>query len=126
MPMSANVSPPSTPEITMADVAGLLKLAERCEAVTGPDRELDAFIEVALGAWPNTLEADKSIFDEDSWSVVEREPDGRKVDRYAPQSYTTSLDAAMTLADDFVLLHLSHLGADGLPLCRLGDPSTTP
>ena len=77
-----------------------LDLAERIEAATGADREIDACIEVALIPWPNVGEAEQSICDEDEWSVVEREPDGRRVDRRAPWHFTASIDAAMTLVPD--------------------------
>lgn len=80
--------------------ARLTELAERCEAATGPDRELDALIAVALGAWPNTLEAEPSVTDDGEWSIIEREPDGRKIDRFSPESVTASLDAATALVPE--------------------------
>ena len=75
-------------------------LADKIEAAGGASRELDAYIAVVMGAWPNTLEAEHSVTDEDEWSIVEREPDGHKVDRFAPPHYTASLDAAMTLVPE--------------------------
>lgn len=78
-------------------MSALMELASRVESATGADRELDALIEVAIGAWPNTFEAEQSGTDEDEWSVVEREPGGRKVDRFRPERFTASLDAALTL-----------------------------
>ena len=35
--------------------------------------------------------------------------------------YTTSFDAARTISN-WVLLHLSDIGADGLPYAKLGNP----
>jgi hypothetical protein len=76
----------------------LLSLAERVERATGADRNLDAMIHArdgleGVGHWQD-----------------------------AP-AYTASLDAAMTLLDQYgVLMHLSDIGADGLPLAKVGRP----
>jgi hypothetical protein len=60
----------------MSDKATLLALAEKVEAVTGPDRNLDADIMRATGLG------------------------GLKAD-YAPHPYTSSLDAALTLVPEW-------------------------
>lgn len=94
-------------------MSDLLKLAERVEAASGPDRGLDRDIFQAVAGglyWPETSQ----WWTNDGWA-----------DR-VPVCFTASIDAAMTLVDGFVLLHLSDIGADGLPLCRIGDPSSTP
>jgi len=57
----------------------LLKLAERCEAATAPDFEIDRDIELFFGRY----------------DVV-----GGGGQTYAPPHYTTSLDAAMMLVSD--------------------------
>src|SRR5688572_19992568 len=76
----------------------LLKLAARCEAAEGADRELDCLIGVAIGrfftqpnkGWPERLD------------YCERREDGGEVhpghgfDQLVPR-FTASLDAAMTL-----------------------------
>lgn len=93
-------------------MADLLKLAERCEAATGPDRELDAAIEVALKVGcranlPDDLEYLSEI------SLSDYEARQRKAGHYwfhcrsgksmrSADRYTLSLDAAMTLVPDVI------------------------
>ena len=98
----------------MTDAPTLLALADRCEAATGPDRDLDALIHQAcVATWATA----------DEWVKVVNGPFGRE----AVFDYTASIDAAMTLANKIaVILHMSDIGADGLPLVWLADPSTTP
>ena len=79
----------------------LLALAERVEALSGPDREADARIAVVIRYAYNAapfvdLEACQSVTDEDEWNVICR-VNGQKTDRYSPPRYTASLDAAMSL-----------------------------
>jgi hypothetical protein len=57
----------------MTNKSALLELASRCEKATGPDRELDLAIALAVG--------------DETWA----EPDRAKL------YYTASLDAAMSL-----------------------------
>lgn len=100
------------------DRATLLALADRCEQATGPDRELDGAIATSLG-WTDVhgsvLRADfqggrpPGVID--WWDHVPR--------------FTASLDAARTISE-WVLLHASDIGADGLALVELGNPTTTP
>ena len=63
-------------------VDALLALAERCEAATGPDRELDRIIALNLG-WRSVAKG---------WV---RDPGGNSKDELP--RYTASLDAAITL-----------------------------
>ena len=89
----------------MTDKATLLALAERCEKATGPDRELEALISVAarpqnnarviwmrgkrfflssgIGRVPFSVEGGKRTNFHITWKIV---------------FYTSSLDAALTLA----------------------------
>lgn len=67
----------------------LEQLALRVEAATGPDRELDAGIAVAIGGKSVDIHADGDI----GWVNFE-------VGRRPLRSYTGSLDAAMTLKPD--------------------------
>jgi hypothetical protein len=57
--------------------SALLELASRCEAATGPERELDIAIGQAVGTWPAAPNTFKF-----------------------PKRYTASLDAAMTLVPE--------------------------
>lgn len=66
----------------------LLELAERCEAATGPDRELDKPIAQAVG-WTHFF------VQKDMWW---RSPNGSS--HGDPPRFSASLDAAMTLIDD--------------------------
>lgn len=76
----------------------LMELASRVEAGEGPDRELDAEILAAIAGTAN--------------GPVSGAP-----------AYTASLDAAMTLVNGVgVLMNLSDIGADGLPMARVGCP----
>lgn len=91
-------------------MSDLLKLAERCEAATGPDRELDEDIERATGRY--------AAF---SYYTLgdDCQPD------YVPTRFTASLDAAATLMDGAgVLITLSEIKGDGMPLCVIGNPGT--
>jgi hypothetical protein len=74
------------------DTANLLELAERCEAATGPDRDIDLAIFEACG-WVR-----KGGF----WSGEYWERGGRRIwltDKRLPAP-TASLDAAMTLVPE--------------------------
>lgn len=99
----------------------LLALADRVEKLIGPDREVDAEIAACL-----------RIGTEHKWAFNYPEWEGRADGRvylekggpsFAACAYTASLDAAMTLLGKHgVLMHLSDIGADGLPLARVGRP----
>lgn len=104
----------------------LNELADRVEVATGADRELDCLIYAAINPSHLAIKNMPGRFhDPDLLSALAAEKFITRATYVAPR-YTASIDAAMTLADGFVLLHLSDIGADGLPLCRLGNPSTTP
>lgn len=99
-------------------------LAERCEAASEPDRELD--VEIWLACVPGTTRREISYFHKatgrECTTNETREASGRMV---IVPAYTASLDAAMTLVDRYgVLLHLSDIKADGLPMCIIGDSAT--
>lgn len=85
------------------NAAELLTLADRCEAATGSDRELDAHIAVGLGIGARGL-----LSDDHEYLIRTRKDDecapgtywfqcrsGRSLRTAEP--YTASLDAAMTL-----------------------------
>lgn len=74
----------------MTDKAKLLELAERCEAATGPDRELDDDIVAALHRSINFNNLTARKWAEQFWV---RDDD----DDMEPIRFTASLDAAMTL-----------------------------
>lgn len=69
-------------------MSDLLALAERCEAATGPDRELDGDVYEALGGVLTKIRGTTTRRLADRYN-------GRDVPRY-----TASLDAAMTLVPD--------------------------
>jgi len=90
----------------------LMRLAERCEAATGPDRELDCDIGVAFGLFERDLMRPGMVI-----------KDGRSGMGWP--AFTASLDAAMTLAKPFMLVALSDIAADGLSGCCLCSDTTT-
>jgi hypothetical protein len=106
-------------------------LAVRVEQASGPDRELDCLIWCAeLGIRPEwqgqcLVAGIEGVI---GWIDPGEHQRNFHTNRSAtgPASvpaYTASLDAAMTLLDQYgVLLHLSDIGADGLPYARVGRP----
>jgi hypothetical protein len=77
----------------------LIEMAERCEGLTGPDRETDEAIERAL---PPT---DARIQLPSLWNERAAKFHGSRIgeydgDDYIPAAYTASLDAAMTLVPE--------------------------
>ena len=79
----------------------LMELASRVAEAKGPDWQLDREIFDALRIVPSR----------DHFPV------------YPHYAYTASLDAAMTLVNGVgVLMNLSDIGADGLPMARVGCP----
>jgi len=69
-------------------MSDLLKLAERVEAATGPDRELDCAIAVALERTDEGGSGFHRVF-----------PDDSVFEQVRSLPFTASLDAAMTLFD---------------------------
>lgn len=92
-----------------ADNAALLALAERCEAATGADRELDCAIMDALSLWPEGWTRYEGREPMGSGSVYYLHPSGRP-EWHVAFSYTASLDAAMTLIGSDVFWHLGNDG----------------
>jgi hypothetical protein len=69
----------------------LIALAERVEALTGPDRGVDARICIALG-----LSKDNVMVGVDGWCINS----GINPNPYRSPTYTASLDAAMSLVPE--------------------------
>jgi hypothetical protein len=77
----------------------LIALAERVEALTGPDREVDVLVFQAIGAPAPFQFANKLIaleFNDIEQAYFARVGDDMQV-RYSPPAYSASLDAAMSL-----------------------------
>ncbi len=115
----------------MTDDTGLRDIVERVEAAQRPDRELDAAIYFAVECSPIPadgitlpwLTADVTIYPGTGGYYFLH--DGVPSDGTLAPAYTASLDAAMTLLNGSgVLLGLSDIGADGLPLARVGRSDT--
>jgi hypothetical protein len=99
-------------------------LAVRCEALAGPDREVDFLVAVAVNA--GSLEgAWKEMSDDDAVTkagYVRHHFNGARSLQEA-RRYTSDLNAAMSLVTGCAtLISLSEIGADGLPLARVGRP----
>ena len=99
----------------------LLALAERCEAATGPDRELTAEIQVLLFEKPDYRFPDQVLNRKpSSWNEAAGRfrHDGFGGSRPWPD-YTASVDAALTLVPD----GLRQFGTDTVgPFAALGWP----
>lgn len=81
----------------------LLKLAERCEAAEGPDRELDGAIDRLLNDRPSDRDyhaAENAIWHVDNCSGLAVRGDGFARDSFCAADYTASLDAAITLVPE--------------------------
>lgn len=100
-----------------ADAAEIVRLAERVEQATGPDRELDVRISLALSG---TSYSDSDVTE---LLTIRDEPTGygryRPADEYVP-GYTASLDAAMTLAPEGQWRRIN-IDPNGRANIRLGD-----
>lgn len=87
---------------------GLVELATKVEQASGPSIALEQEIAMAIYGAQASDVAGITFID----GHVFRVP-----------AYTASLDAAMTLVDGIgVLMALSDIGADGLPLARVARP----
>lgn len=86
-----------------ADAAEIVRLAERVEQATGPDRELDGAIDRLFNARPKDGDYDEGEGAfwrvQNGWSGLLVRPDGFARDSFSAANYTASLDAAMTLLD---------------------------
>lgn len=138
-----------------ASVPNAAELAARCEAAEGPDRELDALIHcvheglefVLIGtgkeAYGSICDPSDSGFGSPNTTtpglLYARYPDhknpptlgggkrGNIVQGCTARHYTASLDAAMQLAEGFLLVALSDIAADGLTACCLcSDTASNP
>lgn len=90
----------------MSDVQTLRDLIARVEAATGPDRDIARDIALAIG-WER-----KDFGDGWEW----REPGGSWHHTHSEvPDFTSSLDAAVSLASDWVIASLGDMVADGLP-----------
>ena len=79
------------------DKSELLKLAERVEALSGPDVETDLAIAVSIGAVPEAYE--RAIVHGKPMPYYWHSTD-TKAGYWTPLEYTGSLDAAMTLVPE--------------------------
>jgi hypothetical protein len=107
----------------MTDKVSLLELATRVEAATGPDREIDGAIDSLLNDRPKDgdyHEAEQAIWHVDGHSGLAVRGDGFARDSFCAQKYTTSLDAAMTLAGPQRAADIIHIGS-GNCLRATGD-----
>jgi hypothetical protein len=85
-------------------------LAERCEAATGPDRELDCAIAVALGRT-----------DEGGSGFHRTFPDDSVFEQVRALLFTASLDAAMTLVPEGAVWSVGNFGFDEKPMSTVGE-----
>lgn len=116
--------------------AELNALAARVERLDGPDREVDALIEAALGRCGDcdlpfkVKHAHKNEFiaDEDGSVTFYADDDGKmiKLARRPAPTFSASLDAAMQLVPEGYSFHLNsgtHMGATRCYLCPAGPDS---
>jgi hypothetical protein len=100
----------------------LEELAKRCEAGTGPDRELDTAIEQALPCSHAFEQAhpgkNLSQWNEAAFAFYRVGDEGRD---YISPSYTVSIDAAMTLVPEGWRRWI-YDADDGRCICRLEQP----
>lgn len=86
-------------------MASLLELAEQCENATEPDRNLDADIAVALG---HKIKMATANYTMEMFPAIEWQKPHPYAGMKEPcPSWTASIDAAMTLANDLRGLTLS-------------------
>lgn len=87
-----------------ADAAEIVRLAERVEQATGPDRELDGAIDRLFNARPKDGDYDEGEGAfwrvKNGWSGLLARPDGFARGSFSAANYTASLDAAMTLVPE--------------------------
>jgi hypothetical protein len=88
----------------------LLELAERCEAATGPDREIDEAIVLTALGW-------KRADYKRGGSTIRAWDNGEYRQERTPDFYTASLDAAMQLVPEGFDWAIGYdgLAADDLP-----------
>ena len=84
-------------------MSDLLKLAERCEAATGPDRELDEQCALAAGYSLVDPRPNERLQEHKRWVGPDGERNGWVHNPNSfdfPPHYTASIDAAMTLVSE--------------------------
>ena len=87
-------------------MSDLIELAARCEAATGPDRELDAEIASQLSGHEAYLVTIGPDHRREEWVFISTDAgDASPTSRPVPR-YTSSLDAAMTLVPEGWFLNL--------------------
>jgi hypothetical protein len=96
--------------------ADLTALIERVEAATGPDRELDA--EIARTRLP--ADADDIARSRGGWSYRVFGPEGWDDEWMEVRPYTGSLNAAATLASNWIIVALDDMVADGANVACAG------
>lgn len=101
----------------MTDCTSLISRLKKAE---GPDRELDCDIARSLG-WQVQWTTD----DAHQFIPCGIWGDERKGEKGLIPRFTESLDAARGMSN-WVVLYASDIGADGLALVQLGDPSRSP
>ena len=95
------------------DKAQILALADRVEALTGPDREVDAQIFRTTESAPPFQYLNKLIalsWHEQEQAYFAQVSDDMRV-RYDPPHFTASLDAAMTLVPEGFVFSLDTFGS---------------
>lgn len=101
------------------------ELATRVEALAAYDGRLMAEIDCAV-RFPDLRPAET----DDHPTVKDRTFDPSSI--WTPtgwlmsRNYWRSVDDAISLTEGFVIIHLSDIGADGLPMAVVGDPSRSP
>lgn len=107
-----------------------LELAKMCEVGVGPDRRLDQLIELTLPgvlSHPDTL---RPGYKTDEWAYVISgvgHPIHEPGQGYVSGHYTASVDAALKLAEPFMIAAMSDIAAGGLTgCCLVADTSTSP
>jgi len=111
----------------MTDSKVLLELAARCEKAEGPDRRLDAGLHQARGYTLRDGKPNERYAKTRRWVSPEGIDCGwlEGTNREYPPRYTASVDAALTLvAGTGVLITLSEIKGDGMPMCVVGNPET--
>lgn len=95
----------------------LRALAQRVMALAGPSGLTDEDIARATGWKTVCMGVEQRV----GW----RSPEGKE--RYSIPAFTASLDAAMAMGRQFLLVAMSDIAADGLAgVCLCSDTSTSP
>lgn len=98
-------------------MTNLLALAERVEKLTGPDREVDGAICLALGWTLQKMKGDRHPY-------YRRPGETDYYMRSTPPAYTASIDAARSLGG--MVVFASDIGADGLAMVKVVSDTSMP